>query len=244
MANNFFGKLRGLVSTAWSEADIQPTHYTTPAPAVTHHAGTPSKVEQYLARQAAAQAASAPKALTGVEKYLAKQAGAAPAAQVTKGELTSVDKYLAKQAGGTPAKTPAAKPAAPLSKVDKYLASQNAQPKEKEKAPAPAKKTDEATKSAPAPKKKNKVVDVTPTEKLVKKAAPVTAKEETPAVTPVEVTDLSAGATQCQANTTKGTQCRNTLRLNQLQQTINNKAYIFAACNQHNNDTFKPFQPV
>jgi hypothetical protein len=146
MANNFFGKLRGLVSTAWSEPDTEPTHN---APSPAQSAGKPSSVERYLAKQAAAQAVTEGKALTGVEKYMARIAGATQAAEVSTGPLTSVDKYLARQAGTLKAEP--AKPAAPLSKVDKYLASHPAPTKEKV---APAKKAEETVKEAPAAKKK------------------------------------------------------------------------------------------
>jgi hypothetical protein len=240
MANNFFGKLRGLVSSAWAEADVQPTHIT-PAPAASaQNVGNLSSVERYLAKQAAAQAASEPKALTGVERYLAKYVEVTQPAETSKAPLTSVEKYLARQAG-TPKIEPA-KPAAPLSKVDKYLASQSPAPAKA--AVTPAKKADAPAKNAPTAKKKTDITE---------KAA-VAPEKETPAATPkaaapaakesVSAIDLTAGATQCQANTSKGTQCRNTLRLNQLQLEINGKTYVFAACNQHNNSAFKPFQSV
>lgn len=243
MANNFLGKLRGLVSSAWSEADAQPTHIT-PTPAPAQEGTAVSSVERYLAKQAAAQAASAPKALTGVEKYLAKHVAATQTAEVSKAPLTSVEKYLAKQAGAS--KTETAKPAAPLSKVDKYLAGQSSTP-EKAAETQPVKKAATPAKTATAAKKKSEVAEkaevITPKE-AVKKETPVATKKEPAAKKTAGVTDLSVGATQCQAGTTKGTQCRNTLRLNQLQLAVNGKTYLFAACNQHNNDAFKPFQPV
>lgn len=158
MANNFFGKIRGLVSSAWAEADVQPTHNTqeTPTPPASASGGL-SGVAKYLAKQATAQGGTEEKALTGVAKYLAKHTPEAPAATASTTPLTSVEKYLAKQAGG--AKIEAAKPAAPaapLSKVDKYLAGQSSAPAKTktEATPAPAKKAEATEKSAPVAKKK------------------------------------------------------------------------------------------
>jgi hypothetical protein len=263
MANNFLGKLRNLVSSTWSETDN--VHVTHTPVATSTISGKQSSVEKYLARQGqtSTQAVSDSKALTGVDKYLAKNITATPGA-TAKAPLTSVDKYLAKQAGApiTEAAKPA--PAAPLSKVDKYLASQNASKEQAattpEKKAEPVKKTEAPVKAAAAAKKKSEAVEKPEaakketTKKAVEvKEAPqkdaekveISAKPKKSAVTkPVDITDLSTGATQCQAGTTKGTQCRNTLRLNQLQLDISGKTYLFAACNQHNNDTFKPFQQI
>lgn len=228
MANNFFGKLRDLVSNTWTEADYQAAEA---AEAPSTDGKKLSGVEKYLAKQAAAQKSAEVmpegKTLTGVERYLAKLSGNVQAVEESSAPLTGVAKYLARKEGTlkvapTEKPVPAPEPAAPLSKVDKYLAAQKnkaaappSTPTEEVAAPTPAK---------PAAKKKNDAV---------KEKAKV-----------VEIIDLSASATQCQAGTTKGTQCRNTLRLNQLQRTIDGKTYMFAACNQHNNDGFKPFQQI
>jgi len=225
MANNFFGKLRDLVSNTWTEADYQAAEATE---APSNDGKKLSGVEKYLAKQAAAQksaeAVPEEKALTGVERYLAKLSGNAQAVEESSAPLTGVAKYLARKDGTlkkaeAPAAKPAPEPTAPLSKVDKYLAAQ------KNKAAAPSIQPEEA--AAPAP------------------AKPAAKKKNDAVKTKVEeIIDLSASATQCQAGTTKGTQCRNTLRLNQLQRTIDGKTYMFAACNQHNNDGFKPFQQI
>ena len=49
---------------------------------------------------------------------------------------------------------------------------------------------------------------------------------------------------QCQASTVRGSQCKHTTNLGHIQRTINKQKYQFTVCNQHHNETFKPFAPL
>lgn len=53
--------------------------------------------------------------------------------------------------------------------------------------------------------------------------------------------NLSEGSNRCQAVTAKGTQCKRDTGLTTLERTIEKQKYRFAVCNQHKNQSFKPF---
>jgi hypothetical protein len=78
----------------------------------------------------------------------------------------------------------------------------------------------------PAPAKKAKA----------KRAAP--AKKRTASA---KKTSDATNTKRCQGGTAKGDQCKRTSNLKTIQRTINGKKYRLAACSQHNNDSFKPY---
>lgn len=206
-------------------------------------------VARYLAnnypeeqKEAAQADTSGTAGLTGVEKYLAKkqqeeqEKAEAEAAALAK--MTGVARYLAKQEGKittapAPAKTETAEPAntASLTRVEKYLAKQQitpsdiSQPEEVQQA-APAK----ATEQKPVVEEKK-----TQPKQEVEKQSPPAAK------TPGKIINLAEDASQCQAATSKGTQCRRKTGLDTLEKTISHQKYKFAVCSQHNSKEFMPF---
>jgi hypothetical protein len=66
-------------------------------------------------------------------------------------------------------------------------------------------------------------------------------KEKATTHKPASIIKLSENATQCQAKTSKGTQCKNTTHLTHIHRTINKQQYEFSVCAQHHSHTFKPF---
>jgi hypothetical protein len=192
-----------------------------------------SRVEQYLQQQAAT-AKSAPSSkpaavpVSGVEKYLAKQSATAseksPTPAVT--ATTHADEPPAKQSPAVEEK-PAG--SASVSRVDKYLASRQGTA-----APAGevAPKRAAAKKAAPAVKE---------TRADTSEEKTVAAKKTESAAQPSDIINLAENATQCQAKTAKGPQCKNINGLMRIQRTINNKKYEFAVCSLHDNAAFKPF---
>ncbi len=171
-------------------------------------------VEKYLARQAEQEEQQAGTKLTGVARYLAKQAEAEAAAENTK-ELTGVAKYL--QDHSEVEETAA-------TGVAKYLSKQKKAAKAKKSKEKPSKK--EKSKSDKKSKKKK--------EQKTDKSKSVKAKGK-------QLIDLSKNAAQCQASTSKGTQCKRTNSLETIQKTINKQKYKFSVCGQHKSDDFKPF---
>jgi len=192
-----------------------------------------SGVARYLAKKAEAEAEklAAEDSLSSVEKYLrrkaeagqsqqAEQADETAAPEVATKPATGVAKYLAsKGAAASKPKAAAAKPKKPVSRVDKYLQQKTETPKSTKSATAPQKTT---SKPKPAPKAETK------------KAAPAT-------TTSTRI-DLSVDATQCQAGTARGGQCKRTKNLVKIQRTINKQKYTFLVCSQHHNDSFKPYK--
>lgn len=61
---------------------------------------------------------------------------------------------------------------------------------------------------------------------------------------PTSILNVSENATQCQASTAKGSQCNRSANLTHINRTINKQKYRFAVCNQHNNQSFKPYQSL
>jgi len=55
------------------------------------------------------------------------------------------------------------------------------------------------------------------------------------------IVNLSEGSERCQAATVKGTQCKRESGLTTMDRTIDKKRYRFLVCNQHKNQSFKPF---
>lgn len=231
-----------------------------------------SGVEKYLAKQEAAQkakeAASMPAAASSVEKYLARQAAALAAKEVSATPetapeaLTGVAKYLAGQ-GKAPklaAKESAPAPV-PNTRVGRYLAGQSETVKNPAPAPAPAPttgvgkylagsfKADVPKASASASKKPAVKAAAAPAKTQPEDpfhAAPVVQSEAQPVEKPKPPSatlHLDDGK-QCQASTTKGTQCKNTTNLSHIQRTINKQKYQFSVCKQHHNEKFKPFAPL
>jgi hypothetical protein len=225
-----------------------------------------SGVAKYLAKQEAAakakEAASVPPTATGVEKYLARQAllsagetSVAEAPEAAQQEpLTGVAKYLAGQ--GRTAKPavkeePAPAPE-PATGVGRYMAGQSragthGSEVAKVTASEPQKAKQPATKAAAAQPEKAKVAQQKTAEPETT-AAPASASvtSEPPAAASKSastVIHLDDGK-QCQASTVKGTQCKHTTHLGHIQRTINKQKYQFTVCNQHHNETFKPFAPL
>ncbi len=193
-------------------------------------------VARYLAKRAEAEAEklAAEETLSSVEKYLRRKAEteqsqnaeevtatAAPEA-AAKPAATSVEKYLAGKGGSGASKPKAAtakpKPK-PASRIEKYL-------QEKAEAPKTAKSTAAPQKTASKPK-----------------SSPVAKKAEPKKATPTSARiDLSVDATQCQAGTARGGQCKRTKNLVKIQRTINKQKYTFLVCSQHHNESFKPYK--
>lgn len=231
----------------------------------------PTRVEKYLASknpevQQAAEPEAAPaqsSELTGVAKYLARkqqeleQQAAAEAEALA--NMTGVARYIAQKEGRVAAQTVAAPAPEPkpeevdiskLTGVEKYLALQ----KKAAASPAPAKPKAPAAKPAPAPKAKAEEKPPVEAKPQVEEKPPVKAEAKNVAETSVEeaapqapaagdaVVDLAANAGQCQAATTKGTQCRRKSGLETIEKTVNDQRYTFAVCSQHNNDGFTPVE--
>jgi hypothetical protein len=164
---------------------------------------------------------------TGVEKYLARQAEDEIQTTTTEGSLTGVAKYLDKQEKQQKVTAPSAS-AKPVSGVDKYLQKKTSV---KKKPAAATKKASKpvAKKSAPAKKRAP-----------AKKAKPAAAAPKKAAPKASGTTDISIN-TRCQAGTAKGTQCKRTSQLTQIQRTINKQKYKVTVCSQHDNSSFKPY---
>ena len=169
---------------------------------------------------------------TGVEKYLARQTEDEIQTTTTGGSLTGVAKYLDKQEKVT---APSAS-AKPVSGVDKYLQKQTSV---KKKPAAATKKPAAATKKAskPVAKKAAPAKKRAPAKKAKPAAAP---KKAAPKASASGTTDISIN-TRCQAGTAKGTQCKRTSQLTQIQRTINKQKYKVTVCSQHDNSSFKPY---
>jgi hypothetical protein len=167
---------------------------------------------------------------TGVEKYLARQAEDEIHTTTTGGSLTGVAKYLDKQDKQQKVTAPSAS-VKPVSGVDKYLQKKTSV---KKKPVAATKKASKpvAKKSAPAKKRAlAKKAKPKPAAAAQKKAAPKAASG---------TTDISIN-TRCQAGTAKGTQCKRSSQLTQIQRTINKQKYKVTVCSQHDNSSFKPY---
>ena len=91
------------------------------------------------------------------------------------------------------------------------------------------------TPAKPAPKSSSTIIS-----KNNKQTRPI--KKSTPK--PAGILNYSENATQCQASTAKGSQCNRTANLTQINRTINKQKYRFSVCNQHNNQSFKPYQSL
>jgi len=211
-----------------------------------------SGVAKYLAKQDKAlqpvEETSSSKQLTGVEKYLAKQQGVvASISDVSSAPKTSVEKYLARQ-GGSSAASPA--PAAvkepepivvPKTGVGKYLAGVPLSSGSKAATASTSTQTSKtgsaATKATQPAQKPTPAKSVVPSESSYQGEAQ---KSEDSSSAPSQGKSFA----QCHASTSKGTQCKNTTHLTKIQRTVNKKRYQFAACKQHNNDSFKPYQPL
>lgn len=226
-----------------------------------------SRVAKYIAQQELAakakEAASVPPTATGVEKYLARQtllaaggalAVAAPEAAPQE-PLTGVARYLAGQGRATkpvvkeePAPAPEPEP---VTGVGRYLAGKSRAGSHgtetvREAVPEPKKTAQPAAKTAAAQPEKAKVT-------YEKATAPETVSSSEPAGEPSaeaapakptgSVIHLDDGK-QCQASTVRGSQCKHTTNLGHIQRTINKQKYQFTVCNQHHNETFKPFAPL
>ncbi|MGR9086318.1 MAG: hypothetical protein ACU841_04495 [Gammaproteobacteria bacterium] len=223
-----------------------------------------SSVAKYIARQELAakareeaEAASAPKA-TSVEKYLARQAAlaeggvqSAPAASESVQEpLTGVAKYLAgqykavKTAAPAPAPAPAPEPE-PTTSVGRYLAGQSRSGTAQSgavKEPAPVAKPAAKAEAVVEPVKEKVAPHpfVEPSKTAASTSKPSHADDASKTGAIIHLND----GKQCQASTTKGTQCKHTSNLGHIQRTINKQKYMFSVCNQHHNETFKPFAPL
>lgn len=194
-----------------------------------------SGVEKYLRKRDEAEQ-KAEEELTGVAKYLAQRAKEEESATVEVAKATGVEKYLARKS--SVAKEEITAPAKPASAVDKYLARQSvtAETGLSERRVTPERRhatTKPAANKASATTKKKPVAKKPAAQpKQVKVGASKSSSG---------IKNLSEGATQCQAGTTKGTQCRRETGLTSLERTIDKQKYRFAVCNQHKNQSFKPF---
>lgn len=205
--------------------------------------------------------------LTGVAKYLARKQQELDEQAAAEAEalanMTGVARYIAQKEGRVASQTVSAPAPEPepeevdiskLTGVEKYLALQ----KKAAASPAPAKPKAPSAKPAPAPKAKAEekppveakpqVVEKPPVkakakaeEKRVEEASVEEAAPQAPTAGDA-VVDLAADAGQCQAATTKGTQCRRKSGLETIEKTVNDQRYTFAVCSQHNNDGFTPVE--
>ena len=212
--------------------------------------GGPTGVAKYLAKQEAAakakETAALPAGASSVEKYLARQAALAAQATADAVEsapqepLTGVAKYLASQGKTPKSAVKAAAPApAPTTGVGKYLAGQVSGVFNKNEAADPA---NTAQKKSVKPVAKAAIAPAKEKAEPVQ-AAPALASEPQSAAKKKSVINLDDGK-QCQASTTKGSQCKHTTSLGHLQCVINKQSYQFTVCNQHNNESFKPYAPL
>ncbi len=197
-------------------------------------------VEKYLAqKQQKAESETSP--LTGVAKYLAqKQKDEQDKTEAAALEnMTGVARYLAKLEAthkSTPSKPVQKKTEniAPLTGVDKYLAHK------KTTAPIipPPEVIEETPEDLPPVKETNtSAKEEIQAEKTQEPDASVTTNAETTE----KLINMADKATQCQAATLKGTQCRRKTNLDVLEKTVNQQKYKFAVCSQHNNSDFIPF---
>jgi len=232
MAKNFLERLLGFTD---NRAD---THYPAERTEAAENSSGLTGVARYLQKQVAKEPA-----LTGVEKYLARQAAKTtePAPRQAAKKLTSVERYLARQAS-SPAKKA---PPVPKTRVEKYLAKQSAEPAKSAQAKvskaAPAKTAAPAAK--PSPKVTKKEEATSPAAKKEESAAPKKASSVAKKA-PKGVVDLFVNADQCQASTGKGTRCKRSNNLMQLQRAVGSQQYIFAVCHQHHNESFTPHPSV
>ncbi len=164
--------------------------------------------------------------LTGVAKYLASKQ---QEEQLGFEGMTGVAKYFFlktghKQTIGTKIPVTQNEVTEKLSRVDLYLAKKQG-----------IKIKPKAITVTSSPKEELKV---TPKTENAVKAPPL----KTQKTTKKEIIDLSEGAIQCQAATVKRTQCSRKTGLETIELSINQKQYRFAVCNQHNKDSFSPFE--
>ncbi|NOQ36050.1 MAG: hypothetical protein GQ569_09165 [Methylococcaceae bacterium] len=203
--------------------------------------------------------------LTGVAKYLAKkqqeEQAESEAEAAALANMTGVARYLFKletQEKKTPAKKAAPvkeEKTARLSRVDQYLAKQQAAEAKKAASKTTKKTAKKATKviakddvkeeeTSKVEEKEETVAVVEQQETTIEVSAAEENKE--PAVAEIEeisneTINLAEGATQCQAATVKGSQCKRKANLEVIEHTVNENTYQFAVCRQHNNDAFTPF---
>ncbi|MFO1418939.1 MAG: hypothetical protein U1E83_09755 [Methylotetracoccus sp.] len=168
---------------------------------------------------------------------------AAPA--VSSSGLTGVERYLrlhglASSTGeaAAPSTDAPAGPKGALTGVGRYLAMQSA-------AAAPAAPVAEPEETvSPAPPEAPVVAEAAPAPAPKPAAAKEAAPKRAPA--PKEKKAVEAPSSeivgQCQAATVKGTQCRHTTGLVQIERVINQKKHDFIVCMQHADDSFKPFK--
>jgi hypothetical protein len=238
MAKNLFEQLLTKAGEIWSGPKTQDDRHIY----IQDSSGL-SGVAKYLAKQEqAAQVEQTAAPVSGVEKYLARQQASSPKA-ATETPTTGVGKYLARQSSSSTSAQRKEPVVVPKTGVGKYLAGVSIAdaPKAKpvaEKKQAPAKKAE--TIKAPAPAKAKPVAATAPKTPEPASEKPAATSASAPAGGIIKFENIS----QCHASTVKGTQCKNTTNLVKIQRTVNKKKYQFCACTQHNNDTFKPYQPL
>lgn len=236
MAKSFIDQLLNLAGIKLPDAQ---GHYS---PSVYREEQSPHKESSQAGKyqpKNSAGTAQATAGMTGVAKYLAKkqqeEQEKAKAEAAALADMTGVARYLAKLEGKvitSPGKTETAEHenTANLTSVEKYLA------KQQTVAGTPQPKAAQPVAKAKAAEQKPEVEE--------KKAQPkqATEKHSPPAAkTPGKTINLAEDASQCQAATSKGTQCRRKTGLSTLEKTINHQKYKFAVCGQHNNKEFTPF---
>lgn len=194
---------------------------------------------------------------TGVAKYLARLAGGAaepakapqPAAErpdaPEPAPTSRVGRYLARlAAGGTtePAKAPEVPP---KTGVGKYLAGiPITRP-----APADSRPVEPKADAKPAPSETETAAETpSKTKRSAARAkAPAAAVNAAADFQYDEVGSKSDGEvihfdniTQCQAQTGKGSRCKNTSNLTEVSRTVDKQKYQFMVCAHHRTDSFKP----
>lgn len=184
-----------------------------------------SSVDQYLIKKekqiqdkAKADAAVLAK-MTGVEKYLSNLAAH---------KKTITDKIASKET------IKAIKP----SRVDEYLDKQKqtvAVIPAKEKLEPGFTTEDEADNETSVVEEQTANETITPTKEASQSLVETTATAEA-------VINLADDAKQCQARTTKGSQCQRKTGLEAIEKRVDGHDYKFAVCGQHNNDAFVPFE--
>lgn len=240
MAKNLLEQLFAFASDTWS--------------GISDQASGPTGVARYLERQARAEREAADEEMmarkTGVERYLERMAEAE--VEEEKPELSGVEKYLANQALAeenrpkvvrpkaveSPA-TPVVKKKPVISGVDKYLDKQESNPPKAP--PSVARRTPASDPTVAKVSVSDKKPAKRPT-RIVKKVSPKPVQKAPQKA--AGIINLSKDSGQCQARTSKGTQCSRTNGLKHIQRTINKQKYQFSACSQHKNDSFKPYQPL
>ncbi len=186
-----------------------------------------TSVDQYLAKkqQILQEKSNIEAKMTGVEKYLFKLNANKKMTTSEKVEVVAIEKIET----------------ATKSRVEKYLA--------KQKQTEAIVETENIAEGKIEAQSANETIVV---EENLQEEIPATVNEddlkvEQETVTKIETSEiinLAEGATQCQARTVKGSQCRRKSNLIVVEKTVDELRYKFSICRQHNNNAFTPFKGI